>query len=225
MDAYWSGKDIHTETAMTMFGLERDKVESYKHRRPAKTTNFSVIYGITPPSLLVRFYHEDITEFEEDDCARFIEAWKEKYPGYFEWAEETKSFAIRHGYVVDMFGRRRWVPEVYSVNNRIREGGYREAVNTPIQSGAQGYIKECMRQLCPKVMEWKHSGGLILPLLQVHDELIFEVEDALVDAVVHEFKHIMEHAVELTVPVEVGVKVGERWGSMKDYKKEGMDDA
>jgi DNA polymerase-1 len=218
VDAYWSGKDIHTETAMAMFGLKAEEVDSYKHRRPGKTCNFGMIYMISPPGLLMRFYHEDITEFTEEDCARFIEAWKEKYAGYFDWAEETKSFAIRHGYVVDMFGRRRWVPEVYSVNNKIREGGLREAVNAPVTSGAQGYIKECMRRLCPKVMEWRHSGGVVMPLLQVHDELIFEVREELVDAVVAEFAPIMEHAVELIVPVGVGVKVGKRWGSMKEIK-------
>lgn len=218
VEAYWTGKDIHTETAMAMFGIERDKVESYLHRRPAKVTNFGIIYGITPTGLLMRFYHEDIIEFTEEDCAQFIEAWKNKYPGYFDWAEETKAFAIRHGYVVDMFGRRRWVPEVYSVNNRIREGGLREAVNTPITSGAQGYIKESMCRLCPRIMEWRHSGGILLPLLQVHDELIFEVQEEMVDAVVGEFTPVIENAVELIVPVKVGVKVGKRWGSMKEIK-------
>jgi hypothetical protein len=121
------------------------------------------------------------------------------------------------GYV-DMFGRRRWVPEVYSVNNKIREGGLREAVNAPIQSLAAGIVKEAMRRLCPKIMEWKHSGGVVMPLLQVHDELIFEVGEDYVDAVVWEFVPIMEHAVELIVPVGVGVKVGKRWGSMKEIK-------
>jgi DNA polymerase I-like protein with 3'-5' exonuclease and polymerase domains len=85
---------------------------------------------------------------------------------------------------------------------------------------AADIVKEAMRKLCPLVMEWRHSGGVVLPLLQVHDELIFEVEDELVDAVVGEFVPIMEHAVELIVPVEVGVKVGKRWGSMKEYGKE-----
>lgn len=225
VDAYWSGRDIHTETAMFMFGLNENEVDSHKHRRPSKSVNFGVIYMISPPGLLMRFYHEDITEFTEEDCARFIDGWMSRHPGYFDWAEETKSFAIRHGYVVDMFGRRRWVPEVYSVNNRIREGGLREAVNAPIQSLAAGIVKEAMRKLCPKIMEWQHSGGIVMPLLQVHDELIFEVQEELVDAVVWEFVPIMEHAVELIVPVRVGVKVGKRWGSMREYGKEDMGNA
>lgn len=221
MEAYWTGKDIHRETAMAMFGIAANQVDPYKHRRPAKVVNFGVIYFISAPGLLVRFYHEDITDFTVDDCAAFIEAWRNKYLGYFEWAEETKAYAIRHGYVVDMFGRRRYVPEVYSADARIREGGYREAINGPIQSGAGGFLKEAMRLVWVRLLEWRKSGGLVLPLMQIHDELMFEVEDALVDAVVYEFAPTIAHAVELTVPVEVGVKVGKRWGSMKELGSSG----
>ncbi len=220
VDAYWSGEDIHTRTAMEMFGIEPKDVDPYKHRRPGKTVNFAIIYGITPPGLLNRFYHDDIKEFTEDDCARFIEVWFERHPDYYDWMEETRAFAIRHGYVQNVFGRRRWVPEVYSVDSRIRESGLREGVNAPIQSLAADIVKEAMRKLCPRIMEWKHSGGVILPLLQVHDELIFEVGEEYVDAVVHEFVPVVENAVKLIVPVKVGVKVGTRWGSMQEIGKE-----
>ena len=215
VDAYWSGEDIHRRTAAEMFGVVPEDVDS-SMRRAGKTTNFAIIYGITPPGLLMRFYHEDIKEFTEEDCAHFIAVWFERHPGYVDWMEETKAFAVRHGYVKNVFGRRRWVPEVYSVDNRVREGGLREAINSPIQSLAADIVKESMRQLCPRIMEWKHSGGRVFPLLQVHDELIFEVQEELIDAVVREFVPVIEGAVELTVPVKVGVKVGKRWGSMKE---------
>ncbi len=217
VDAYWSGEDIHRRTAAEMFGVAPEDVDKSK-RNAGKTTNFAIIYGITPPGLLMRFYHEDIKEFTEEDCAHFIAVWFERHPGYVDWMEETKAFAIRNGYVKNIFGRIRWVPEVYSVNNRVREGGLREAINSPIQSLAADIVKESMRKLCPRIMEWQHSGGVVLPLLQVHDELIFEVQEELVDAVVSEFIPVIEHAVELIVPVEVGVKVGKRWGSMKEIK-------
>lgn len=219
ISAYWDGRDIHTETACHMFGLPPEQIDRTKHRRPGKTCNFSIIYLISPPSLLVRFYHEDILEFTEPDCARFIRSWRDNHPQYFQWAEEVQAFAIRHGYVVDYFGRRRWIPELNSTDRKVREGGLKECVNTPIQSLAAGIIKEIMRRLCPRVMEYRRSGGVVLPILQVHDELIFEVEDGLVDLVAGEFAPVFEHSTELAVPLEVGIKYGKRWGSMREYER------
>ncbi len=107
---YRNGGDIHMETACAMFGFDPTDINDKQHRRPAKTVNFGMIYGITPPGLLENFYHEGITNFTEDDCYDFIEIWKNRYFGYFEWATNTKALARDNGYVADMFGRRRWIP-------------------------------------------------------------------------------------------------------------------
>jgi len=218
LSVYRSGGDIHRETACAMFGLEPSQVDDKEHRRPAKTVNFGIIYGITAMGLRDGFFHEGLV-FGMEECERFIRAWEEKYSGYFEWAEETRAFARRRGYVRDMFGRVRWVPEVYSSLDYIREKGLREAINTPIQSGAQGIIKEAMRRLVPVYRDWQAAGYVVRPLLQVHDELLWEVEDGVLDLVVPELVTVMKEVVELDVPVEVDVEVGKNWKEMKEWRE------
>lgn len=214
-----TGGDMHMETACAMFGLPPDQIDDKRHRRPAKTVNFGVIYGISAPTLLTKFYHEDILGFSEDDCRAFIDSWRNLYAGYFQWAEEVKGFALRNGYVVDMFGRRRYVPEVYSSIRGIRESGFREAVNAPIQSGAGGILKEAMCQLIPAYREWQLLGYIVRPLLQVHDELIFEVEDDILPMAAPQFKQIMESVVVLSVPLIADVKTGTDWGHMTKWEE------
>ena len=218
LEVYRKGGDIHLETACAMFGLPPEDIDSSKHRRPAKTTNFGVIYGITARGLLIRFQHENIVAFTEADCRKFIQNWERKYAGYFEWADEIRAFARRNGFVLDMFGRRRYVPEVFSSHKWIQEGGLREAVNAPIQSGAQGIIKEAMKQLVPVYRAWDALGYVVRPLLQVHDEILWEIEDCILDAAVPMLARIMEEVIELTIPTPVDVKVGLNWNSMEEWK-------
>ncbi len=219
LEVYRTGGDIHMETASAMFHIPIEDVKQYPHRKAGRTTNFSLLFGVSPQGLLTRFYHEDILEFTELDCGDFIQSWEGKYSGYFDWTDEVKAYARRNGYVVDMFGRRRYVPEVYSSHFWIREAGLREAVNAPIQMGAQGIIKEAMGQLVPVYRAWSELGYVVRPLLQIHDELLWEVEDTVLDAVIPMLKHIMEDVVELSVPVKVDVKVGLNWNNMKEWKR------
>ncbi len=216
MGVYHSDGDIHMETATGIFHLPEAEIDDKRHRRPAKTVNFGVIYGITPGGLLTRFYAEDIFDFTAADCYGFIRSWEEKYTGYFEWAERTKSFARRNGYVVDMFARRRYVPEVYSSLEWIVEGGLREAVNAPIQSGAGGILKEAMVQLTPLYQGYQAAGRHVKPVLQIHDELLWEVEYCLLDEVVLLFGDVMVNAVSLSVPVKVDAEWGYNWKDMQD---------
>lgn len=220
MEIYRNDGDIHMETACGMFGLKEEEIDSKKHRRPAKTVNFGTIYGITAPTLLAKFYHEDIWDFTEADCVTFIRAWEEKYSGYFDWTDEIRAVARRNGFVVDMFGRRRYVPEVYSSHFWIRERGLREAVNAPIQMGAQGIIKEAMGRLVPIYRAWQQLDYVVRPLLQIHDELLWEIEDCILDAVIPMLKDTMENVVELSTPTPVDVKVGLNWNQMKEWKGE-----
>ena len=218
MDIYRHNGDIHMQTACSMFQLKPEQVENAKHRKPAKTVNFGTIYGMFPPTLLAKFYQEDIFDFDESDCALFIQSWKDLYCGYFGWTDEVKAFARRNGYVVDMFGRRRHIPEVYSSHKWIQESGLREAVNAPVQSGAGGVLKKAIVDLIPVNDAWQSAGYIVRPLMQVHDELIWEIEDDIMDAVIPEFVTIMEQAVELSVPVIADVKVGLNWQDMKSWK-------
>ncbi len=120
--------------------------------------------------------------------------------------------------VRDLFGRIRYVPEVYSALAYGREAGLRQAVNAPIQSGAQGIIKEAMGNLTPLYKEWQDAGYICLPLLQIHDELLWEIEEDILGTVIPQFREVMVEAVELSVPVLVDFEVGDNW-----LEQEGWD--
>lgn len=219
LQLFREGADIHTMTASKMFRKSPEDIDPKKERYPAKRTGFGVLYGITGAGLLDVFYHDGVTSFSEKDCDNFIEDWFTTFPGVREWTKSIRGFAIRNGYVVDMFGRRRWVPEVNSALPFVKEAGIRQSVNAPIQSGAQGIIKEAMGQLMPRVREWQRAGFILLPLLQIHDELLFEMDEEIVEAVVPQFSEIMVHAVELSVPVKVDAEVGLNWLDMVGFEK------
>ncbi len=218
LDIFRADGDMHMTTACHMFGLPPDKIDDKAHRRPAKTTNFGILYMIGAKGLWTAFQHEGLTQFTERDCQHFLDSWRETYPGFFDWVHEVSAEARRTGMVRDMFGRIRWVPELNSSLKYVREAGIRQAVNAPIQSGAGGIIKEAMRRLWPVVRRWTDDYGIICrPLLQVHDELIFEVEDEWLPVVTPQFHEVMVGAVELSVPVKVDVEVGHNWKELEAY--------
>ena len=218
LDIFRNDGDMHMTTACGMFGLPPEEIDDKLHRRPAKTVNFGTIYLISPGGLLKQFQHEDLTQFEERDCANFLDSWRATYPGFFDWVHEITAEARRTGMVRDMFGRIRFTPEVNSSLKWIREAGIRQAVNAPIQSGAGGILKEAMVRLWPVVREWQEDYGVICrPLLQVHDELIFEVEDEYLSIIAPQFNQIMTEAVELSVPVKVDCEVAHNWKDLKEY--------
>ncbi len=219
LDVFRNDGDMHMATACHMFELPPEKVDDKAHRRPAKTTNFGTIYLISAKGLWKQLQHEGLTQFTEHDCQHFLNSWRETYPGFFDWVEEISAEARRTGMVRDMFGRIRFIPELNSSLRYVREAGIRQAVNTPIQSGAGGIIKEAMRRLRPIVHRWQTDYGVICrPLLQVHDELIFEVEDEWLEVIAPQFHEVMVGAVELKVPVKVDVEVGGNWKELEEYK-------
>jgi len=219
MGIYHNNGDIHMETACAMFGLPPDQIDDKKHRRPAKVVNFGTIYLISPGGLVDQFRHEGLMGFSEADAQGFLDSWRQKYPGFFDWVEEVKGESRRTGMVRDMFGRIRFTPEIYSSMKWIREAGIRQAVNAPIQSGAGGVLKEAMCQLWPVVCQWNNDYGVhCWPLLQIHDELIFEVEDEYLPVIAPQFHEIMAGAVELSVPVKVDCETGKNWKELVEYK-------
>jgi DNA polymerase-1 len=213
------GADIHTMTASKVYGKPPEEIDDKKERYPMKRAGFGVLYKITGAGLLDVFYHEGITSYSESDCDHFSNEWYGVFPGVRKRQDSVRGFAIRNGYVADMFGRRRWIPEVASALPFVKEAGIRQAINCPIQSLAQQIIKECMRQLMPRVREWQAAGFTLLPLLQIHDELLFEMDEEIVEAVVPQFSEIMVHAVELSVPVKVDAEVGHSWLDMVGFDK------
>jgi len=219
LDIFRNDGDMHMTTACHMFGLPPEKIDDKKHRRPAKTVNFGTIYLIGAKGLWQQFQHEGLTQFTERDCQGFLDSWRHTYPSFFDWVEDVKAEARRTGMVRDMFGRIRWIPELQSSLKWIKEAGLRQAVNAPIQSGAGGILKEAMRRLQPIVHQWQIDYGVVCrPLLQVHDELIFEVEDEWLPMIAPQFHKEMVNAVELSVPVKVDCETGKNWKELEAYE-------
>jgi len=210
---FWSGGDIHTQTASDIFGIPVDKVDAKKHRYPAKRVGFGILYMITAEGLQ-RELAADGIDWTLRECEDKIRAWFEIYSGVADYMKRNGEFAKRYGYVKDMWGRRRYVPGIRSTNKWIRMEAERQAGNAPIQMGAQGVIKEAMGRLVPV---YPDLG--IKPLLQIHDEILWEMPKEMVSVALPIIEEIMCASVPSTflAPVAVDFEIGERWGSMKDY--------
>lgn len=212
MRAYAEDLDLHTYTASLIYGKPMADIDPKLERYPCKKINFMIFYGAGAMGVRAAMQADGV-DWTEEECEKLRLEWFRAYPGVERWLENTKAFVRRNSYVEDMFGRRRWVPGVRSVHTRIREAALREATNMPIQSGAQGILKTAMGRL----------QGLcvalgVRPLLQIHDELIFEVREEEVRRVADLFQPVMEGAVKLNVPVKTDAEVGDRWGDLKEME-------
>jgi DNA polymerase I-like protein with 3'-5' exonuclease and polymerase domains len=208
------GVDLHTQTAATAYGIPLDQVDSVQ-RRASKTVNFGIPYGMSAGGLQAALATMGI-QWTENRCEDFIGRYFATFPGVKAFMTATHDHAKRFGYVLDMFGRRRYIPNARSQNKGLREAALREAQNFPIQSGAQGIIKRAMgRRLRDLVMTWRKAGVVVNALVQVHDSLLFEVSKEAVGWMVPLIIDVMASAVELSVPVLVDAKVGRNWGTME----------
>ena len=201
IDAFMSGVDIHTRTASTLFGVAMDKVTS-DMRRVAKTVNFGVVYGISPFGLSVAL------TITPADAKRYIDGYFEGHPGVKAYIEQTLREAKEKGYVLTMFGRRRKVPEIKSQNAITRAQGERLAINSPIQGTAADAIKIAMIRIRERFRLEKVNAKMIL---QVHDELVFELPGDELDRTTRIVKETMEGAVSLLVPLKVDIGHGKSW--------------
>jgi len=217
LEVYRTGGDIHEVTREAMYGPEPDDAVREMQRKNAKVVNFSTIYLVTPPGLVSAMHHAGVHGVTELDAAQWISRFFQLYRGYNDYVQATMAQARRDGQVRDMFGRAKYVPEIYSTLPWVKEKGLRAAVNFPIQSTAGGIIKRAMAELVPVYRGWQSRGYTVRPLLQVHDELVFEVDERVTDAVVPELCAIMVGAVELAVPVLVDVEVGDNWKEGEDW--------
>jgi len=203
--AFRNDEDIHSATASQLFGVEKEQVTK-DMRRFAKTVNFGVIYGMSDYGL------EQATELSREEAGKFIKAYFEKYPGVRKYLDGTKEKARRDGYVETLLGRRRYIPDINSANRQVREAAERMAINMPVQGTSADIIKVAMINLYHE-MEKRHLESKML--LQVHDELVFEVPDGEIDLMRKLVSDIMDSAVTLSVPLKVDTKVGKNWGEMK----------
>jgi DNA polymerase-1 len=201
LQAFRSGGDIHRQTAALIFDVPLDAVTSDMRGR-AKTINFATIYGQGPHALSrqLKISHAEAKEFIERYFVRFQQVR--------EFLDSTVEYAREHGYVETIFKRRRYIPELRDRNFNIRAFGERTAANSPIQGSAADLIKIAMIRIRDRLNAERLSARM---LLQVHDELVFEVPADELPAVVSLVKHEMEHAASLSVPLVVDVGAGRNW--------------
>jgi len=200
-EAFKEGSDIHAATASQMFGVPM-KDMTPELRRRAKAINFGIIYGISGFGLARNL------GIERSEAQAFINAYFAKFPEIRDYMDRAKDEAKTHGYVMTPFGRRCWVPGIADKNGAVRSFAERQAINAPIQGGAADIIKRAMVQLPAALKSAKLKADM---LLQVHDELIFEVPDAEVEATIKVVKKIMEGAAHLSVPLVVDTGTGRNW--------------
>jgi DNA polymerase-1 len=199
--AFATGRDIHTETACAVFGTSPDKVTP-DMRRQAKAINFGIVYGMGPYGLAQQL------DIGPDEASLFINNYFNNFPQVQAWIALTVEQARRDGFVCTMLGRRRQLPEINSQNGQRRAFAERTAVNTPIQGTAADMIKLAMVGIARRFEEAKLRSRM---LLQVHDELLFEVREEEMLKIKGIVKEEMEGAVKLSVPVAVEMGQGENW--------------
>jgi DNA polymerase-1 len=194
-------QDIHTRTASEIFGLPADEVTT-EMRRKAKAVNFGILYGISAFGLA-----QDIG-VSNNEAKRYIEGYFARYPRVRAFIDATIENARTSGYVTTLLGRRRYIPELASPSAPLRSFGERMAINTPIQGTAADLIKMAMINIHSMIGHRKLRSRMIL---QVHDELIFEVPDDERDVMEDLVKERMESVLTLSVPVKVDIGVGVNW--------------
>jgi DNA polymerase-1 len=205
LEAFRRDEDIHRATAAQVFGADPSAITP-EMRRVAKTVNFGVIYGMSDYGL------EQATGLSREEAARFIAAYFEKYPGVKQYLESTKEEARKLGYVQTILGRRRAIPEINSSNRQVREAAERMAINMPVQGTSADIIKVAMINLDREIDKRQLKSKM---LLQVHDELIFEVPGTEAAEMGKLASELMATAIELSVPLKVDIKVGKNWGEME----------
>lgn len=205
VDAYSRGLDIHTQTASKVFDVPEDKVDG-NMRRMAKAVNFGIIYGLSAYGL------SRDTGVNPKDAQIFIDKYFATYSGVKKFIAETIEEAKRNGFAKTIFGRKRFIADIKSRNRTIAMKGERVAVNTQMQGSAADIIKVAMLN-CDKYI--RENGLDAHLILQLHDELVFEVRESIAESFAPEVKRIMESAASLRVPLSVNGSIGKNLGELK----------
>ncbi len=204
ISAFACDEDIHATTASRLFSLPPAEVTA-EMRRVAKTVNFGVIYGMSDYGL------EQATELSRGEATQFIALYFDRYPRVKEYLEATKEQARKLGYVQTILGRRRFIPEINSSNRQIREAAERMAINTPVQGTSADIIKIAMINIYQTMGEQQLKSKM---LLQIHDELLFEVPREEVAEMKSLVAMIMPRAMKLSIPLKIDIKLGKNWGEL-----------
>lgn len=202
LDAFKQGKDIHSATAAEIIGVDIEQV-SAEQRRRAKAVNFGLIYGMSAFGLAKQL------GIARNEAQQYMDTYFERYPGVMQYMEDTRSTAAEKGYVETLLGRRLYLPEIKSRNGIRRKAAERAAINAPMQGTAADIIKKAMLL----VDEWieEHGEGRVKLLMQVHDELVFEVKESVLTEIESKVQELMESAASLNVPLVAESGHGDNW--------------
>ena len=206
VEAFRHNLDIHTHTAAIIFGVD-EKTVSNEMRSTAKTVNFGIIYGISPYGLSKQL------KISIDEASQFIESYFNLYPGVKSYIEKKIIISREKGYTSTLFNRIRYIPEINSSDTAIREFGERLAINTPIQGTAADLIKKVMIDIDKEI---KAAGLNAHLLLQIHDELLFEVDGKKISLLKKIITDKMESSLTLEIPLIVNIKTGLNWLELKE---------
>jgi DNA polymerase-1 len=204
--AFLEGQDIHSSTAMRVFGIEKAEDVTPNMRRQAKAVNFGIVYGISDYGLSQNL---GITR---KAAQQYIDTYFERYPGVKKYMETVVREAKDTGYVETLYHRRRYLPDINSRNFNLRSFAERTAINSPIQGSAADILKIAMIDLNRRMKEEKLEAAM---LLQVHDELVFEVPEYELEQLNQLVKEVMETAVSLHVPLITDSSWGKTWYEAK----------
>ncbi len=204
--AFQNNEDIHRSTAAKVFNVPLEEVTK-EQRSNAKTVNFGIIYGVSAFGL------SNQTSLSRKESAELIDAYYATYPKLKSYMSNQVDFAREHGYVQTVLGRRRYLKDINSANMMVKSGAERNAVNAPIQGSAADIIKLALINIQIKLhdMNADGSGWKSKMLLQVHDELVFDVHNSELEKIKPMIKHEMENAFKMDVPLEVEIGVGKNW--------------
>lgn len=205
IDAFIHGADIHAKTASDIFGVPIDKVDK-DMRRTAKAVNFGILYGISSFGL-----SEDLG-IDIASAKNFIDSYLNTYPKIKQYMNEVIEDAKQKGYVKTIMNRKRVIDELKNKNYMIRQQGERIALNTPVQGSSADILKKAMIEIFQEFKERKLKSKM---LIQVHDELVFNVLNDELDTVKEIVKRIMETTYQLNVPLKVDIEMGSDWYEAK----------
>ncbi|AYH07922.1 DNA polymerase I [Pectobacterium parmentieri] len=201
LNAFANGLDIHRATASEVFGIALDKVTS-EQRRSAKAINFGLIYGMSAFGLSRQL------NIPRSESQKYMNLYFERYPGVQDYMERTRQQAAEHGYVSTLDGRRLYLPDIHSRNAMARKGAERAAINAPMQGTAADIIKKAMIA----IDDWlQKDAPKVKMIMQVHDELVFEIDDSIVEKSISKIKVLMEGCMQLNVPLQVDIGTGMNW--------------
>ena len=199
--AFKDGEDIHATTAAKVFDVPLEEV-TREQRSNAKTVNFGIIYGVSAFGL------SNQTDLSRAEAKELIETYYKTYPKLRDYIDEQVEFAREHGYVSTVMGRRRYLKDINAKNQMVRSGAERNAVNAPIQGSAADIIKVAMINIQKKLKDGNYKSKM---LLQVHDELVFDIHKEELEELKPIIQHEMENAFQLEVPLDVELGIGQNW--------------